>query len=345
METIPSKCKNCGSELVFNPEKGCLTCMHCETNYYLQNTNEDAILVRQYDYNFHPNSLNQKLQAYRCDKCGQVYYKTASETSHTCTNCGSSSSTMITDNGYCADGVIPFKIDKDAALVELKKYLSRNGGVPKVLKGENAAEQIVGEFIPVWNFSYNVTADYSASVGRAVKSSSGNYYNTSVPVFGDKYKRVNSLDECACSVDDESFLKLFGEDDYARIIPYSPEYTYGYQVLAITKDIHEYYNQITKKAESEYESYIRRDILGKYKDVSDTHIEARVDDVFFNFTYVPVYTFLDTSKKNPRRYYVSGTSGKVTTKESNVGKLIGKGIKWLLILGAIGLLIYFFLKH
>lgn len=342
MEVIPSKCKNCGSELIFSPEKGCLVCKHCDTNYYLQNTNIDTVLVRQYDYNFHPNELNQKLQAYRCDMCGRVYYKSAGEHSKTCTNCGSSSSTMVTDNGYCADGIIPFKIDKQTALKELKKYLSKNGGIPKELKGSDAEDALVGEFVPVWNFSYNVYADYNASVGKVVKSSSGSYYNTTMPVFGDKYKRINSLDECACTTDDDGFLELFDENDYARIIPYAPEYTYGYQVRAIDKDIHEYYNLVTKKAENEYENYIRREIHSKYKDITDIHVESRVDDVFFNFTYIPIYTFTDTRKRNPKKYYVSGTTGKVASKANKLGKSLGRAIKLLIFVGVVAFILYLF---
>lgn len=338
---IPSKCKNCGSELWYNPKQGCLTCKYCESNYFLPKKDPNAVLVRQYSSSFHPNKLNQSLIAYKCSSCGNVYYMSSEEKSKSCANCGSSSSTIVSDNGYCADGIIPFKISKEQALENLIEHFKQKGHVPKELKQQNAVSLIDGAFIPVWNFSFNVDANYSANVGQAVKSSYGNYYNTTKPVFGDKFKHVNSHDECACKISDDSFLELFDENDYVDIIPYTPEYTYGYRVEAINKDIHEYYGQITKNAEYKFKDSVKKEVLGKYKDVSDIQVDARADDVFFNFTYVPVYTYKINHKNKANNVYISGTTGKVIQKNSSAS-VVKKALKWILILAVIGIIAYIF---
>ena len=43
MNTISSKCQNCGSELWYNPKENCLTCKYCETNYFLPKKSDDAV--------------------------------------------------------------------------------------------------------------------------------------------------------------------------------------------------------------------------------------------------------------------------------------------------------------
>ena len=328
MENMSSKCKNCGSELWYNPKQGCLTCKYCESNYFLPTKKNNAILVRQYDAGFHPNQLNQNMNAYRCDTCANVYYMSSEEKSKKCPNCGNSSSTLVNDSGYCADGIIPFRISKKDAAKAFAEHLHSQSGVPKELKKMAQNQKLMGVFIPVWNFSFNVMADYSANATELKKDYQGNFYGVPKPVFGDEMKRVASLDESATKNEEDTFLELFDEDDYAGIIPYIPEYTFGYRVDAINKDIHDYYYEITKKAESDLERKIKRKILSKYKDVSDININARAKDIFFNFTYVPVYVNNFTYRGKTYKTYISGTTGKVAGKPPvSARKIFGKIFK------------------
>ena len=344
MENMSSKCKNCGSELWYNPKQGCLTCKYCESNYFLPKKRENAVLVRQYDAGFHPNQLNQTINAYRCDTCGNVYYMSSEEKSKKCSNCGNSSCTLVQDSGYCADGIIPFKISKQEAAKAMSNFLASKSGVPGELKKMAANQKIMGVFVPVWNFSFNVHADYNANATELKKDAQGMYYGVQKPVFGDELKRVASLDESATKNEDDSFLDLFDEDDYASIIPYIPEYTYGYRVDAINKDIHDYFYSITSKAEKDLEKSIKRKIYSKYKEVADVQVNAQAKDIFFNFTYVPVYVNTFTYRKKTYKTYISGTTGKVVGKPPvSAKKVFGKIFKTIAVLALIGLLGYLFL--
>ena len=59
---------------------------------------------------------------------------------------------------------------------------------------------------------------------------------------------------------------LFDENDYAGLIPYFPEYTYGFRVDTINKDIHDYYDDIENKAKKEYE----KEINSKLKEIVES---------------------------------------------------------------------------
>lgn len=344
MEKVSSKCKNCGSELWYNPKEGCLTCKYCESNYYLPKKKDNAVLVRQYNAGFHPNQLNQTLNAYKCDTCGNVYYMSSEEKSKKCPNCGNSSCSLVEDSGYCADGIIPFKISKEEASKKLVEYLSKKKSVPKNLKKLASNQKLMGVFVPVWNFSYNVHADYSANTTELKKDYQGVYYGVDRPIFGDEMTRVKSLDELATKNEDDDLLELFDENDYVSIIPYLPEYTYGFRVDSINKDIHDYYFSITEKAEKEFEKEVTRTIVKKYREPRNVQVNAETKDVFFNFTYVPVYVNTFTHRGKIYKTYISGTTGKVAGKTPVSAKHILK--KLLNALGAIaiiGLLAYLFL--
>ena len=342
MNTISSKCPNCGSELWFNPKEGCLTCKHCETNHFLPRKSDDAVLVRQYSAGFHPNQLNQALDAYKCGGCGNRFYMSSEEKTKRCPNCGSNHCDKIEDNGYCADGILPFKITKEEAAKCFKKYLRAQHDIPHGLKKLAQSQKLMGVFIPVWNFTYSINATYSANTSDVKKDFNGSYYNVLKPVFGEKNKRVPSLDMCACSKEDSIFLDLFDESDYAELIPYFPEYTYGYRVDAIDRDIHEYYYAFTEQAEEDMKSELKRKILRKHKDVSDMNVDARVNDAFFNFAYVPVYVNSYTYRGKVYKTYISGTTGKVISKPpKSITSALKKIVKFLGVAAIVALICYY----
>lgn len=337
---LSSKCQNCGSNLVYNPKLACLSCKHCEANIFLPKTNDKAILVRQYTAKLHQNQLNQYLRAYRCNACANIYYMSSEEKSEKCPNCGNSSSTMVQDPGYCADGIIPFKISYEEAYREFKKY-ARKKGVKVEHKDKNARANLSGVFIPVWNFQFNVDAAYSASATELKKYSDGTYYSVYKPVYGEKHKRIKSLDQSATSAETDEFLQLFDEQDYANIIPYTPEYTFGYSVDHINRSIHDYYYQVTETAEKEMKNEIHKKVLNSYKEVSNISVDCRASDVFFNFTYIPVYINTYTKKGKVYKTYISGTTGKVISKNpKSAGHVLGSFVKFALIVA----LIYFMYK-
>ncbi|MBQ8451802.1 MAG: TFIIB-type zinc ribbon-containing protein [Clostridia bacterium] len=314
MNEIPSKCQNCGSELKFDPKSGALICKYCGSNYFLPKKQEDAVIVRQYSGEFHPNGLNQSLRAYKCNTCGNTYYMSSDGTSKKCPNCANNTMTLIEDPGYVADGIIPFSITKEEAAKNFARFLKGKTNYPKELKKSAENQKLMGVFVPIWNFSLNVIAEYSANVNEVKKGWDGNYYSSSKPIFGDKVKRIKSLDACATTQEDDELLELFDENDYAKIIPFIPEYTYGYKVDATNKDIHEHYYKIVEGAEQELKTSIKKELLDKYKEISGINTAAQARDVFFNYTYVPVFVNTFTYRNKTYKTYISGTTGKVIGK-------------------------------
>ena len=214
-EEFSSVCKNCGSDLFFNPQNGCLTCKYCESNFYLPKQKRNATIVRQYSAAFHPNVLNSSLNSYKCNSCSRTYFMTTEGRSSRCPACGNSSTTLVSEPGYCADGIIPFKITKKEAADKLAEYIRNNSKLPKELVKLIKDQKLMAVYIPVWNFSFNLMANYSATEHILKKDSYNIFYSVPNPIFGDRGKRIASLDECATEGEDESFLNLFDEDEGA----------------------------------------------------------------------------------------------------------------------------------
>lgn len=345
MEKKLSQCKNCGSELVYDPQKQILSCKYCFTHYHLPKAKVNAVLVRGYSNAFHPNQLNQSLNCYKCEMCEHTYFSSSAEKSEECPECGSPNISKIQSSGYCADGIIPFEISREKATENLVDYLKSKLGVPKNIVMQAKEKPLSGVFVPVWNFIFDIEASYTANAVDLRKDSNGMYYSIPIPVFGTKKESIKSADQCACSVEEDDFLELFNEYDYDKIIPYSTEYTYGYRVDNINRNIHEYYEIVKNDEEEKLKKEISHHILKKYKDVSNLKVETEPVDVYFNFAYVPVYVFTYTHKGRNYKTYVSGTTGKVVGKTPKTIKGALKAIaKTIGIFAAVALLCYFMFK-
>ena len=340
MEEFSSVCPNCGSDLFFNPKTGALTCKYCESNFYLPTSKKNAFIVRQYSPGFHPSVLNKTLNSYKCKSCSRVYFMTTEGRSCRCPNCGNSDIELTEEPGFCADGVIPFTVSKEEAAKQMKEFLKSNNKIPKELRLMAENQKLMAVLIPVWNFSFNLYANYSANETLLKKDRYDMYYGIDNPIFGSKEKRISSIDECATDGEDNSFLALFDEKDYAKIVPYCPEYSFGARVEPITKDIHSFYDDVIERAEKKFKSEIMKELLARKNNTHDINISCKADDVFFNFTYVPVYVNVFKSKKKIYKIFVSGTSGKVVGKTPVSAWYRIKKLLSIIGIGALMVLIY-----
>jgi len=342
MEKLSSQCKNCGGELTFNPTKQTLSCEYCETSYHLPKAKIDAVLVRGYSNGFHPNQLNKSLNCYQCEMCGHTYFTALEEKSKECPDCGNPSCKIIKSSGYCADGIIPFEISKEEAAEKFKAYLKSKPAIPKELMKEANNQNLQGVFIPVWNFIFDVNATYNATANELKTDENGNYYGVPFPIFGSKTEQIKSADQSATSSEQDEFLEIFDEKDYEKIIPYAPEYTFGYKVDNIDRNIKDFYTETTNFAESKFKRKLTDKVFSKYKDVSNYQINVESSDVYFNFTYVPVYINSYRHKGKVYKTYISGTTGRVVGKRPiSIKSLLKFAAKFLGLMAAVAALSYF----
>jgi DNA-directed RNA polymerase subunit RPC12/RpoP len=78
------------------------------------------------------------------------------------------------------DLVIPFKVDKAAALAALKNHYLGKKLLPKVFKDENHLEEVKGVYVPFWLFSSEIDAnlEYQATNVRHWSDSDTDYTET-----------------------------------------------------------------------------------------------------------------------------------------------------------------------
>ena len=154
------KCPSCGGALAFDSSLQKIKCPYCDTQFDV----EDVTRMAEEDMESAPAekvSAEDELSAYVCNSCGGELVTDATTAATSCPYCGNPVvlAKNVT-NALRPDCVIPFQLDKNAAVAALKKHMSGKPLLPKVFKDENHIRQIKGVYVPFW--LYDASADAEA---------------------------------------------------------------------------------------------------------------------------------------------------------------------------------------
>lgn len=186
------KCPNCGGKLEFNSGAQKMKCPYCDAEFdveALKNLDEELKQIQPDNFDgingTHDNYSDEEstgLRSYVCNSCGgEILCDETTAATH-CPFCGN----PVIMKGQLAgelkpELVIPFKLDKKAAVESLKRHLSGKKLLPKVFRSENHIKEVKGVYVPVWLFDADVGVDmhYHATKVRVWSDSDYDYTETS----------------------------------------------------------------------------------------------------------------------------------------------------------------------
>ena len=121
------------------------------------------------------------LRVYCCNTCGGEIVADESTGASECPFCGNP---VIMTGQFAGalkpDLVIPFKVDKKAAIAALQNHYKGKLLLPKVFKDQNHIKEVKGLYVPVWLFDTDADAHvrYKATRTRTWSDSQYNYTET-----------------------------------------------------------------------------------------------------------------------------------------------------------------------
>lgn len=186
------ECPCCGGELEFNSNVQKMKCPYCLTEFEME-------ALKGFDEDLKndvPDEMSWDMQAggewnagetdgmrlYVCKSCGGEIIGDETLGATACPYCGNN----VVMKGQFAgalrpDLVIPFKLDKQAAMEAYKKHIQGKKLLPKVFKSQNHIDEIKGIYVPFWMFNADADANirYKATKVRTWSDSRFNYRETS----------------------------------------------------------------------------------------------------------------------------------------------------------------------
>ena len=335
------QCPACTGPLRFDPVTGKLVCDFCGSSYdvseiealYAEKDEGAAQAAQAAAGETQPEGSPWSeaeaagLKVYNCPSCGAELICDETTAATSCPYCGNNTIVPGQFSGTLKpDLILPFRLDKQAALDGLRNHYRKKPFLPKRFSDENQIEQIRGIYVPFWLFDGTAEADASFEGTRSHTRRQGKYEVTTTEHYN--IHRSGSLAFEKVPVDASSKIPSDHMDsiepfDYSELRPFSTAYMPGF--LADKYDISA--ADCISRADDRCENTVvdaLRDTVHGYETVTSTGHQVWLHRGKVHYALLPVW--LLNTKYNGKDYLfaMNGQTGRL------VGDLpVDKGKFWL----------------
>ena len=188
------KCPCCDGAIEFSAQLQKMKCPYCSSEFEMETLQAyDAELNAQpqEDMTWDTAAGGQwqegeaeGLRIYTCNTCGGEIVADDTTGASECPFCGN----PVVMTGQFAgdlkpDLVIPFKVDKQAAIAALQNHYKGKVLLPKVFKDQNHIKEVKGVYVPVWLFDTDANAHVRYRASRTRTWSDSSYYYTETSYY------------------------------------------------------------------------------------------------------------------------------------------------------------------
>ena len=254
------------------------------------------------------------LKSYNCPSCGAEMICDATTAATSCPYCGNP--TIVPGQftgGLKPELVIPFKLDKQAAVDALKQYYRGKKFLPKAFSDQNHIEEIQGVYVPFWlcDCQVNGTATYHATNSRTWKE--GNYEITETDHYQvDRSGRIRfeRVPVDASTKMPDAHMDAIEPYDYNELKAFSTAYLPGFLADKYDVSQQDSVQRIQTRAEHSAEMELRNTVQG-YSTVTVTNKNLRFSHSGMKYALMPVWML--TTKWNGQNFLfaMNGQTGKL----------------------------------
>ena len=333
------QCPNCTGPLHFVGPSGQLSCDYCGTNYevavieQLYADKDQAAAAKggpEWDLSGAGNQWSAEeaaqMRVYSCPSCGAEVVCDATTAATACPYCANPTIVPGQFSGQLRpDCVIPFKLDKDAAIQALSRYYRGKKFLPKSFAERNHIEEIKGVYVPFWLFDGEADAKLRFKGTKVRKYTQGDYSITETDHY--RVVREGSVSFEKVPVDGSSKMPDAHMDavepfKYEELKPFSPAYLPGFLADKYDVDAATCGERANERIRTSTERAFASTATGYATLTRDyAHIDLKKGDV--KYALMPVW-LLSTKWQDKRCLFaMNGQTGKL------IGDLpIDKGKYW-----------------
>lgn len=291
------KCKNCGSNTVYNPEKGKMVCPNC--------TSENS------------EELVDAAEPRKCVMCGaDVEYKDFTSA----TKCGYCGAYQIlrerVEGEYEPQLILPFSVSKEKAVEILRKEFQSRLFTPRDFLSAASLEKMEGSYVPFWMFDYfgKYVFDGLGTKIRTWRSGDTEYTETSkYQVRRDLEMDFEKIPADASLGQEDGTMDLMEPYDYKELTGFEPKYLSGFFGEIYNDTADKFEPRAKQKAREAADECMNKSISG-YSSVTTQKRDLNLTEKKTQYALMPiwVYTYRFHGKEYP--FYVNGQTGKVVGK-------------------------------
>ena len=202
-----SKCPSCASNIFYQPELQGMVCRNCGNIYKPSTLEKIGSLGYSIEHDYTSDNEisddDKKRHEIVCDSCGATMIADENTMSTMCPFCGSPA--LITrrmTREFKPDYIVPFKIDRKTAEINMRNWLKTRKMTPRGFKTKSRLTKMTAIYVPFWLVDCCVNSDLSGTgksyskkiVSTYTVTSNVSYYVKGVP-FDASLKIANKLME------------------------------------------------------------------------------------------------------------------------------------------------------
>ena len=334
-------CPACKTELNSEGISGEATCPGCGAEFQMEDLRAYAAqMAEKHDDNMNwdteAGSQWQEgeadgLRIYGCKQCGGEIVADETTGATHCPYCGNPVVLAGHFTGLLKpDLVIPFKVDKKAAIAALQNHYKGKVLLPKVFKDQNHIEEVKGLYVPVWLFDTDADAyvQYRATRTRTWSDSQYNYTATDyyAVLRGGGIGFENVPVDGSTKMDD-ALMESIEPFNIADAVPFQTAYLPGYMADKYDVDAPSSIDRANQRIKQSTEDAFRSTVLG-YTSVTTVNSNISLQNGKARYALYPVWILNTDWNGQKFTFAINGQTGKIA------GDLpMDKGAFWKWLLG------------
>lgn len=328
------KCPNCGGGVTFDVTTQNMKCPYCDAEFDIQD-------VEAFSKGKTGNSAavegSEGLCVYSCNSCGGEIVGDETLGSSNCPYCDSPIvMTGHFEGEFKPDYVIPFKLDKKAAVEAFKKHLTGKKLLPKAFKSHHHLEEIKGLYVPFWVYDATVDADIHYHAEKVHMWSDDDYNYTETKYFD--VEREGSISFEGIPVDGskkmpDEMMESIEPFDIGEAVEFNRAYLAGYMADRFDMDKDACRPNMEQRVRESSEIAFHNTVVG-YSSSRAVSSQISMQKLDVKYALFPVW-ILNTKWKNEQYMFaMNGQTGKFVGNLP-VDKAAARNmfLKWFGILG------------
>lgn len=316
------KCPCCSGAIEFDTSLQKMKCPYCDTEFELDTLQElDESLKEEredeLDWKTESHSWDaaeaESMASYVCSSCAGEIIAESSESATFCPFCGNPVILKGNLSGYLRpDLVIPFKVDKDAALAAMQKHLSGKKLLPKVFKDENHLREIKGVYVPFWLYDAECETGVRCRATRTRTWSTRDFIYTETSHFA--VFRRGSLAFEHVPVDGstkmpDELMESIEPFDYREAVDFQTAYLSGFFANRYNESASDCEGRANERVKNSTQAAVLSTIHG-YTSVVPEATSVQLTAGKVRYALLPVWLLTTTWNGNTYTFAMNGQTGK-----------------------------------
>jgi len=322
------QCPACTGPLRFAGDAGDLICDYCGNHFDIQ-TIEMLYDVSDKEPEIHTTAAEWStdaagsqwsetevsgLRAYSCPSCGAEIICDDTTAATSCIYCGNPTIVPGQLGGNLKpDYVLPFLLEKDAAMQKLLEYYKKKKFLPDTFTEGNHIEEIKGVYAPFWLFNGEADADVRYKATRVKRRTSGNYEITTTEHF--RVTRQGHVAFEKVPVDGSTKMPDAHMDavepfDYAGLKPFSTAYLPGFFADKYDQDAEACVIRADERIRNSAIQALAGTVQG-YTSVTPEHTDIHLNHGTVKYALLPIWMLHTKWNGQDFLFAMNGQTGKL----------------------------------